>query len=176
MGGISVFILLGFLSSMYILFLLIFAGIILYLLINYIFEGTMLYTVAKRENTAQRIQVWIPCWNKTLLGDSAGKLRQGRILAAIDLLILLGVLSMCFTGSLLEQISGVVLLAVLVMAVVSFILNIYLAHHIYKKVTPKLADILTLVSVFTVGFGRPVILFIIRNHENLIGDEPEKKR
>lgn len=51
----------------------------------------------------------------------------------------------------------------LILIVLSFVIDIIISHKIYKNVTSKYADILTVVNVLTLGLTRPIILFIIRN-------------
>ena len=58
----------------------------------------------------------------------------------------------------------------LVAYILGFVLDMIPAHKIYKSVTSRYGDILTIVSVLSLGLLRPVILFIIRNkveHEKM---------
>ena len=45
----------------------------------------------------------------------------------------------------------------------SFIMNIYISHQIIKKVYPKYGDWITVFNVLTLGFFRPISLFLVRN-------------
>ena len=56
----------------------------------------------------------------------------------------------------------------MIISIVVYILNTYLVHIIMKKTIPKLADILTIVNVFTLGISRGIVLFILRNRKELI--------
>ena len=55
----------------------------------------------------------------------------------------------------------------IIAVIINVVLNIVLSHHIIKKVTEKLVDVLTILNVLTLGFTRSIILFIIRNHRKL---------
>lgn len=70
MGGISVLILISFLSAIFYFFVAIFLIIIAYLLFIYIFESLALMRIYKNADNSKYWQVWIPFYNKYLLGEA----------------------------------------------------------------------------------------------------------
>lgn len=167
MGGLSVFILLGILMSMFFVFIIIIFIVGLYLLINYIFESIFLYTVSKENHDKYPITSWIPFYNKCILGKVANKKSLGNFLCIIDIITVILILISYFAVNLPPTLNTTIFFLIIILLVVSFILNIVLSHHIIKKVTEKLVDVLTILNVLTLGFTRSIILFIIRNHRKL---------
>ena len=89
MGGISVFILLSILMSMFIVFVVVALVVFAYMLINYIFESVFLYAVSKANHYKYPITSWIPFYNKCILGKFADKQGLGKLLCGIDVLAFL---------------------------------------------------------------------------------------
>ena len=87
MGGISVFILLSILMSMFIVFVVVALVVFAYMLINYIFESIFLYAVSKANHYKYPIASWIPFYNKCILGKVADKQGLGKLLCGIDVLV-----------------------------------------------------------------------------------------
>lgn len=164
MGGISVFVLLGILTSVFLIFVIATLIIGLYLLINYIFESIFLYKVNKEKH---KIVAWIPFYNKYLLGKIADHKILGIVLSVIDIVnIILFMISYKF-HSLPSNINTIIFFLIILLLILSFIFNIVLSHSIMKKITPKFVDVLTILNIFTLGFSRPIILFLMRNSKKL---------
>ncbi len=163
MGGISVFVMLGMFTSVYLIFLIMFLAIIFYILLNYIFESIFLYSVVKRKNYDKKFLCWIPIYNKVIFGDISGNKKIGIWLALIDALIMILIIGMNF----IFKDTTLISLITLFLLITDFCLETLLAHSVIKKAVSKIADILTLLNVFTLGISRPVILFIIRNNKNI---------
>lgn len=164
MGGISVFVLLGILTSVFLIFVIVTLIIGLYLLINYIFESIFLYKVNKEKH---KIVAWIPFYNKYLLGKIADHKTLGIVLSVIDIVnIILFMISYKF-HSLPSNINNIIFFLIILLLILSFIFNIVLSHSIMKKITPKFVDVLTILNIFTLGFSRPIILFLMRNSKKL---------
>ena len=159
MGGLSVFVILGILTSMYLLFIIIISIVIIYLFTNYIFESIFLYTVSKKLNYKFASASWIPFYNKCILGRIANKKAQGIALFIIDIIIIALVIFSCLYKNISSSTSTIIFLTTVILIIISFVLNIRISHNIIKKVTPKLADIITILNVFTIGFLRAIILF-----------------
>lgn len=163
MGGISVFAMLGMFTSVYLIFLIMFLAIIFYILLNYIFESIFLYSVVKRKNYDKKFLCWIPIYNKVIFGDISGNKKIGIWLALIDALIMILIIGMNF----IFKDTTLISLITLFLLITDFCLETLLAHSVIKKAVSKIADILTLLNVFTLGISRPVILFIIRNNKSI---------
>ena len=67
MGGISVLVLLGFLSGLYMLFIAVFFVAVLYLIITYVFEAlAVLGMMREADGDRAPVLAWIPIYNKYL--------------------------------------------------------------------------------------------------------------
>lgn len=63
----------------------------------------------------------------------------------------------------LGSLDTIIFLLFLGCVLLSFIMNIYISHQIIKKVYPKYGDWITVFNVLTLGFFRPISLFLVRN-------------
>ena len=158
MGGISVLVLLGFLSGLYMLFIAVFFVAVLYLIINYVFEA--LAVLGMRESRGDRVPAlaWIPIYNKYLLGEIAGKKVLG-VFSGIFTLVMIGTGAYCYRTLTMDRL---IFGAFLVSAILGFILDLVIAYRLYKNVVPKWKDVLLLLSILSGGLLRPVILFGLR--------------
>lgn len=158
MGGISVLVLLGFLSGLYMLFIAVFFVAVLYLIITYVFEA--LAVLGMRESRGDRAPAlaWIPIYNKYLLGEIAGKKVLG-VFTGIFTLVMIGTGAYCYRTLTMDRL---IFGAFLVSAILGFILDLVIAYRLYKNVVPKWKDVLLLLSILSGGLLRPVILFGLR--------------
>ena len=143
MGGISVLFLMGVVPFVYIMYLIVLVFIILFLVISYTYK----------------LRTWIPFYNKYILGKITNNKTLGLILGVLMFIIF------CISVYIYinTEIGIVFFIILLILIVLSFVIDIIISHKIYKNVTSKYADILTVVNVLTLGLTRPIILFIIRN-------------
>ncbi len=167
MGGISVFILLSILMSVFFVFLIIAIIIGIYMLINYIFESIFLHTIAKENHYKYPITSWIPFYNKCILGRIADKKGLGIALSIIEIFSLILIIISYRITTLPGVMNTIIFLLIILLLILSFIFNLVLSHSIMKKVTLKFADFLTILNVLTLGFSRSIILFIMRNRKEL---------
>ncbi len=78
MGGISVLVLLGLLSGLYMLDLSqFFFAAVFYLIITYVFEALTVMGMRERRGEHVPALAWIPFYNKYLLGKIVGKRFRG---------------------------------------------------------------------------------------------------
>lgn len=155
MGGISVLVVLGLFMSFYAFYLFVVFISIFYLFENYLFECAYLY---KKEHS---LKVFLPYYNKYLLGKQANKEKEGLFLMFIDIIG-----TICFYLSLNVQLGSfdtIIFILFIICLLSSFSMNIYLLHKIIKQVVLKYADWITIFNVLTLGFFRGVSLFLIRN-------------
>ena len=89
MGGISVLLLLGILSTIFWFFVAIFVIIAIYLLITYIFESVAISRINKNQKCNATFTAWIPFYNKYLLGKIANLKNQGIVLGIINIIIVI---------------------------------------------------------------------------------------
>lgn len=171
MGGISVLFILGILMSMYVIFVGILVVAVIYILVNYIFESIFLYKVSKKLKYKYSITSWIPFYNKCILGKIANRKTQGITIFIINLIIIALIVVSYFSTNFSDTVNMTIFLSIIILMIVNFILNIIISHNIIKKVIPKFVDFLTLLNVFTFGFSRAIILFIIRNNDKLLDGE-----
>ena len=159
MGGISVLFLMSILSFMFFTFIAIFLGIIVYLIITYIFESISIMCMNKNLQYKATFTAWIPFYNKYLLSKIVGS----KILGLILVLCNIGTVCIGMYCYFRAEFNYIVFGMFLICIFLGFILDIVVSHKIYKNVTPKYGDILTVLNVLTFGIVRPIILFIIRN-------------
>ena len=72
MGGISVMLLMGMLSAMYVFFIAVIAVLIIYFAVSYVFESIAAMGMCKNLYYKHSGIAWIPFYNKYLLGKIAG--------------------------------------------------------------------------------------------------------
>lgn len=159
MGGISVLFLMGVVPFVYIMYLIVLVFIILFLVISYTFDSISTMCISKNLNYNYKLRTWIPFYNKYILGKITNNKTLGLILGGLMFIIF------CISVYIYinTEIGIVFFIILLILIVLSFVIDIIISHKIYKNVTSKYADILTVVNVLTLGLTRPIILFIIRN-------------
>ena len=163
MGGISVLILISILSAIFYFFVAIFLILMAYLLFTYVFESIALMQIYKNAHDSRYWQAWIPFYNKYLLGKAAHSNRLGGILALNNcLIILLGFYFYHF-----QSFHAVLFVVFLLLLLCGFVLDCFLSHKIFKQVSARYADILTLFSVLSLGVLRVIFLFLIRKSSSI---------
>lgn len=160
MGGISVLILMGILSFMFFTFIAIFLAIIVYVVITYIFESITVMSISKNLQYKAPFTAWLPFYNKYLLCKIANSKVIGIILPILNILTM-GIGIYCYVQS---EFNPIIFMIFLICVLLGFILDIVISHKIYVNAINKYGDVLTVFSVLTLGFLRPVFLFIIRNY------------
>lgn len=164
MGGMIVLLLIGLMSAIFFLFIAMSIIIVIYLLIVYIFESIFIMKVLKNSRKKTYLLAWIPFYNKYLLGRIANKKVLG-VMSALTGLTLTGMSIYFYINSIFD----VKLFSFfLVLVLIDFIINIVISHRIFKKALVKYGDILTIISVLTLGLLRPIFLFAIRNKEQVL--------
>ena len=164
MGGMIVLLLIGLMSAIFFLFMAMSIIIVIYLLIVYIFESIFIMKVLKNSRKKTYLLAWIPFYNKYLLGRIANKKVLG-VMSALTGLTLTGMSIYFYINSIFDvKLFGFFLVLVLI----DFIINIVISHRIFKKALVKYGDILTIISVLTLGLLRPIFLFAIRNKEQVL--------
>ena len=158
MGGISVLVLLGLLSGLYMLFIAVFFAAVFYLIIIYVFEALTVMGMRERRGEHVPALAWIPFYNKYLLGKIAGKKIQGAF-SGILTIVMIGTGAYCYRTLTMDNL---IFGTFLVSAILGFILDLVIAYSIYKNTVPKWKDVLLVVSILSGGLLRPVILFGLR--------------
>lgn len=168
MGGISVMLLMGMLSAMYMFFIAVIAVLIIYFAVSYVFESIAAMGMCKNlYNLYYKYSgtAWIPFYNKYLLGKIAGNKALGIIEGVLNLSIAtVAVLFFCFE----LEIGIIGLIALLACIIASFVIDVIIADKIFKNLNIRYSDVLTVVNVLTFGLFRPIILFIFRNKQNTV--------
>lgn len=131
MGALSVFFLMAILSTLFLIFVSLFIGILCTYVVGYLFEGFLVSSLLDTKT----YRGWIPFYNKYLLGNITGDHGLGIIssLCAFPVLI------------------------------IGFIVDHIIAYHFLSK-RCKYASWLIVLSVFSCGFLRPIILFITKDY------------
>ena len=164
MGGISVLFLMGLLSFIYIFVITFIVIIIFYVLISYIFESLSIVSMSKKLKYKNVNTGWIPFYNKYILGKIGGSKPLGITLLITTLISMITVI-LFFV---FKEPQSILIIILLLSVLVTFILDIILSHRIFIKYSKNFKDIMTALSILSLGFLRPIFLFIIRNKkENL---------
>lgn len=158
MGALSVFFLMGILSTLFLIFVSLFIGILCTYVVGYLFEGFFVSSLLDTKT----YRGWIPFYNKYLLGNITGDHGLGIIssLCAFPVLIIGYVLFA------MDELNYLLFVVFLVILIIGFIVDHIIAYHFLSK-RCKYASWFIVLSVFSCGFLRPVILFITKNYNHV---------
>lgn len=158
MGGFSVVVFMSILSFIFLFLIAIFAVIVLYTIISYIFESISIMCMSKNKGNKNSFIAWIPFYNKYVLGKIVDNKVIGGILGILTFLSNM----LCIYFYIHNELEIVLFVILIIFLIVSFILDLILAHRIYKS-SSKYADVLTIFSILSLGLLRPIFLFALRN-------------
>lgn len=164
MGGISVLFLMGILSFIYLFVITFIVIIIFYVLISYIFESLSIVSMSRNLKYKNVNTGWIPFYNKYILG----KIGDSKFLGITLLITTLISTITIILFFLFKEPQPILIVIFLISILTTFILDIILSHRIFNKYSKNFKDVMTALSVLSLGFLKPIFLFIIRNKkENL---------
>lgn len=158
MGALSVFFLMGILSTLFLIFVSLFIGILCTYVVGYLFEGFLVSSLLDTKN----YRGWIPFYNKYLLGNITGD----RVLGIISSICALPVLIIGYVLFVMDELNYLLFVVFLVILIIGFIVDHIIAYHFLSK-RCKYASWLIVLSVFSCGFLRPIILFITKNYNQV---------
>lgn len=172
MGGISVMFLLGMLSFLFFVFIAVLVLAVIFTVVRYILDGISVMRMAENLKFRHSGTVWIPFYNSFMIGKIAGNRALGAVSGAF--LFVSAGLSIYFyvVGESNDALFAVLLVCLLV----AFITDTVLSHRIYRNALGVYGDILTVLTVISLGILRPILLFIIRNrvHEKATENDAER--
>ncbi len=149
----------------YIFFIIsIIAIIIFYVLVSYIFESISIVSMSKRLKYKNAYTGWIPFYNKYILGKIGNSKPLGITLVITTLISTITII-LFFV---FKEPQSILIIFFLLSVLITFIIDIILSHKIFNKYSSKYKDIMTILSVLSLGFLRPIFLFIIRNKKENI--------
>ena len=158
MGALSVFFLMGILSTLFLIFVSLFIGILCTYVVGYLFEGFLVSSLLDTKN----YRGWIPFYNKYLLGNITGD----HVLGIISSLCAFPVLIIGYVLFAMDELNYLLFVVFLVILIIGFIVDHIIAYHFLSK-RCKYASWFIVLSVFSCGFLRPVILFITKNYNHV---------
>lgn len=158
MGALSVFFLMGILSTLFLIFVSLFIGILCTYVVGYLFEGFLVSSLLDTKH----YRGWIPFYNKYLLGNITGD----RVLGIISSICALPVLIIGYVLFVMDELNYLLFVVFLVILIIGFIVDHIIAYHFLSK-RCKYASWLIVLSVFSCGFLRPIILFITKNYNQV---------
>lgn len=158
MGALSVFFLMGILSTLFLIFVSLFIGILCTYVVGYLFEGFLVSSLLDTKN----YRGWIPFYNKYLLGNITGD----HVLGIISSICALPVLIIGYVLFAMDELNYLLFVVFLVILIIGFIVDHIIAYHFLSK-RCKYASWLIVLSVFSCGFLRPIILFITKNYNQV---------
>ena len=155
MGALSVFFLMGILSTLFLIFVSLFIGILCTYVVGYLFEGFLVSSLLDTKN----YRGWIPFYNKYLLGNITGD----HVLGIISSICAFPVLIIGYVLFVMDELNYLLFVVFLVILIIGFIVYHIIAYHFLSK-RCKYASWLIVLSVFSCGFLRPIILFITKDY------------
>ena len=158
MGALSVFFLMGILSTLFLIFVSLFIGILCTYVVGYLFEGFLVSSLLDTKN----YRGWIPFYNKYLLGNITGD----HVLGIISSICAFPVLIIGYVLFVMDELNYLLFVVFLVILIIGFIVDHIIAYHFLSK-RCKYASWLIVLSVFSCGFLRPIILFITKNYNHV---------
>lgn len=158
MGALSVFFLRGILSTLFLIFVSLFIGILCTYVVGYLFEGFLVSSLLDTKN----YRGWIPFYNKYLLGNITGD----HVLGIISSICAFPVLIIGYVLFVIDELNYLLFVVFLVILIIGFIVDHIIAYHFLSK-RCKYASWLIVLSVFSCGFLRPIILFITKNYNQV---------
>ena len=161
MGGFSMSILLLAMAGM---FWAIVIGIFILIIIKlalYVFESFGLMKINKNLGLKYNWAAWIPIYNKFLLGKIAVKPLAGIILS---ILWLIKTILCIFTYFFITTYYLVILTVCIV--IITFIIEMIIVSKLYEKYSKK-NEVLTVLSIVTLGLLEPIFIFALRNKKHL---------
>ncbi len=158
MGALSVFFLMGILSTLFLIFVSLFIGILCTYVVGYLFEGFLVSSLLDTKN----YRGWIPFYNKYLLGNITGD----HVLGIISSICAFPVLIIGYVLFVMDELNYLLFVVFLVILIIGFIVDHIIAYHFLSK-RCKYASWLIVLSVFSCGFLRPIILFITKNYNQV---------
>lgn len=158
MGALSVFFLMGILSTLFLIFVSLFIGILCTYVVGYLFEGFLVSSLLDTKH----YRGWIPFYNKYLLGNITGD----HVLGIISSICAFPVLIIGFVLFVMDELNYLLFVVFLVILIIGFIVDHIIAYHFLSK-RCKYASWLIVLSVFSCGFLRPIILFITKNYNQV---------
>lgn len=158
MGALSVFFLMGILSTLFLIFVSLFIGILCTYVVGYLFEGFLVSSLLDTKH----YRGWIPFYNKYLLGNITGN----HVLGIISSICAFPVLIIGYVLFVMDELNYLLFVVFLVILIIGFIVDHIIAYHFLSK-RCKYASWLIVLSVFSCGFLRPIILFITKNYNQV---------
>lgn len=158
MGALSVFFLMGILSTLFLIFVSLFIGILCTYVVGYLFEGFLVSSLLDTKH----YRGWIPFYNKYLLGNITGD----HVLGIISSICAFPVLIIGYVLFVMDELNYLLFVVFLVILIIGFIVDHIIAYHFLSK-RCKYASWLIVLSVFSCGFLRPIILFITKDYNHV---------
>ena len=173
-GFCIVLLMMGFVFPVLIIAVMIFLTVAIITIFNYFMESFALYHLCKNSNYKHPGLAWIPYYNRVILGNFADNKKMGNITFILNIaFLILFFVFICFIDYIPEGIRDAYSTGISIISLITYVLNIILVHLIMKKSIPKVADILTVINVFTFGICKAIILFVLRNNDKILKDKDE---
>lgn len=158
MGALSVFFLMGILSTLFLIFVSLFIGILCTYVVGYLFEGFLVSSLLDTKH----YRGWIPFYNKYLLGNITGD----HVLGIISSICAFPVLIIGYVLFVMDELNYLLFVVFLVILIIGFIVDHIIAYHFLSQ-RCKYASWLVVLSVFSCGFLRPIILFVTKDYNHV---------
>ena len=147
MGALSVFFLMGILSTLFLIFVSLFIGILCTYVVGYLFEGFLVSSLLDTKH----YRGWIT-------GD--------HVLGIISSICALPVLIIGYVLFAMDELNYCLFVVFLIILIIGFIVDHIIAYHFLSQ-RCKYASWLVVLSVFSCGFLRPIILFVTKDYNHV---------
>lgn len=158
MGALSVFFLMGILSTLFLIFVSLFIGILCTYVVGYLFEGFLVSSLLDTKH----YRGWIPFYNKYLLGNITGD----HVLGIISSICAFPVLIIGYVLFAMDELNYCLFVVFLIILIIGFIVDHIIAYHFLSQ-RCKYASWLVVLSIFSCGFLRPIILFVTKDYNHV---------
>ena len=167
MAGFSIIALMTLIIPVLLAFVALLVFLIIYGIVCYFLKSASIYKIAKRKNYDYPIASWIPFYNNINLAKIAEKEAYGWIIFICDLVLITTIGMSTYltdvptsTDKLITSLSSMSMLVVI-------ILSIYISNRIIKKAYPTISKVICIINIITLGFFKSIILYAIKNNENI---------
>ena len=143
---------------LYATIIIIVAIIIIYFITAYIFESISIMNICKNISYKNCFLAWIPIYNKYLLC----KIIETKALFLIRTICNIILLTIIYYWY-IKSINFITFSILLIVIIIKFILESIISYKLFKNVTNRYGDILTILNIITLGLITPIFLFIVRN-------------
>lgn len=139
-------------------------------LFSYIAESIYMMSILKTYQAGLPALAWVPVYGQYLYGKLAGTRCLGAVLALLHVMMFL-----CCMLLLALDVDVFLFRVIVLLWLAGYVIKLILNHRMYHAAIPKKRWLLTVLSVLSFGWLRPVILLVFRKKLASAGDLHKKE-